>query len=257
MFDSTLGMTPADVAAVTRNNNSGFGFGGDGGWWVLIILLALFNGNGFGFGNGSGGPNAVRSEVSYGFDINGLENGIRAIQNGLCDGFYSINTNLLTGFDRVTNNTNQGFAGLNTALITAQNDIQQAIQADTIASMQNTNALSRQLADCCCENRAAIADVKYQMATDTCAIQNTIQNTTRDIVDNQNANTKSIIDFLVQDKLSTLQAENQNLKLQASQAAQNAYLVNELRPCPIPAYITCNPYAASYGVYGNGCCGCN
>ena len=82
----------------------------------------------------------------------------------------------------------------------------------------------------------------------------------RDIIDNQNANTRSILDFIIQDKLSTLQSENQSLRLAASQAAQNQYLVNELRPCPIPAYITCNPYAASYGYptngYGYGCGTC-
>ena len=127
--------------------------------------------------------------------------------------------------------------------------------------MQNANALSRQLADCCCDNRAGQQDIKYQLATDTCAIQNTIQNTTRDIIDTNNANTRSILDFLVQDKISSLENENQSLRLAASQSAQNQYLVNELRPCPVPAYITCNPWAASYGFNtynGYGCgCGCN
>lgn len=94
------------------------------------------------------------------------------------------------------------------------------------------------------------------MATDTCAIQNTVQNTTRDIIDNANCNTRSILDFLVQDKISSLQAENQSLKLAASQVAQNNYLVDQLRPCPIPAYITCNPWASNYGFNGYGC-GCN
>lgn len=81
---------------------------------------------------------------------------------------------------------------------------------------------------------------------------------TRDIIDNQNCNTRSILDFLVKDKIDTLQAENQELRLQASQAKQNQYLVNELRPCPVPAFITCNPYASLYGYngYGNSSCGC-
>ena len=100
------------------------------------------------------------------------------------------------------------------------------------------------------------------MAKNTCDITNAINSTTRDIIDNQNCNTRSILDFLVNDKLATLQAENQELRLQASQAKQNAYLVNELRPCPVPAYLTCNPYTASFGFglngFNNGCgCGNN
>ena len=98
------------------------------------------------------------------------------------------------------------------------------------------------------------------MATDACAVNTNVANVARDIIDNQNANTRNILDFIIQDKLSTLQSENQSLRLAASQAAQNQYLVNELRPCPIPAYITCNPYAASYGYptngYGYGCGTC-
>ena len=105
--------------------------------------------------------------------------------------------------------------------------------------------------------------MNYNLATQTSALQNTMCNNTRDIIDNQNANSRAIIDFLVNDKMASLQAENQNLKLAASQAAQNQYLVNELRPCAKPAYITCSPYQSAYGFglnnNGYGCntgCGC-
>lgn len=93
----------------------------------------------------------------------------------------------------------------------------------------------------------------YDMATQACDTRNTIQNSTRDIIDNANCNSKAILDFLVNSKMQDLQTENQNLKLAASQAAQNNYLVSQLRPCPTPAYITCNPWAASapYGACGN------
>ena len=123
-------------------------------------------------------------------------------------------------------------------------------------TQQGFNNLSHQLSDCCCTTQRAIDGVNYNIATQTNAIQNSMCNNTRDIIDNQNANTRSILDFLVQDKISTLQSENQNLKLAASQAKQNQFLVNELRPCPVPAYITCNPYTSSYGIGLNNGCGC-
>ena len=132
--------------------------------------------------------------------------------------------------------------------------------------MQNTNALQtqiancccgleRQLADCCCENRAAIADLKYTMATNNCALQNTMANNTRDIIDAQRESTRNILDFLVSDKLSTLQTENQNLKLKASQAEQNNYLVNALRPAPVPAFTVPAPYQYT-GCGSYNACGC-
>lgn len=98
-----------------------------------------------------------------------------------------------------------------------------------------------------------IAQVRYDMATQACDTRNTVQNATRDIIDANNQNSRAILDFLTQSKLSDLQTENQNLKLAASQAAQNNYLISQLRPCPSPAYITCNPWAGS----GYGGCGCN
>jgi hypothetical protein len=132
------------------------------------------------------------------------------------------------------------------------------------------NSLSAQLAQCCCDNRAAIADVKYAMATEACATRNTIQNTTRDILENANANSRAILDFLTQDKIATLTAENQSLKFAASQAAQNAFitanqeaqtaeLIRRLDPpCPIPAYVVPNPnccYDARVTFGGcNACC---
>ena len=127
-------------------------------------------------------------------------------------------------------------------------------------TQQGFNTLGHQISDCCCTTQRAIDGVNYNLATQSNAIQNAMCNNTRDIIENQNCNTRSILDFLVQDKISALQAENQNLKLQASQAAQNQFLVNELRPCAKPAYITCSPFQSAYGFgfngYNNGC-GCN
>lgn len=281
MFNSNEGYSLADIAAATGGRNDGYGEGfmGNGAWWIIIMFLFVFCGwgnGGFGSfgGNGTGLQGALtRADLCQDMNFGQMENGIHGIQQGLCDGFYAQNTNLLNGFAGVQNSLTNGFAGVDNAICTLgyqnqtginsvnvagmqnTNALQQSINANTVAGMQNTNAIQSQLAQCCCDNRAGQKDIEYRMATDTCAIQNTVQNTTRDIIDNNNANTRSILDFLVQDKISTLESENQSLRLAASQSAQNTYLVNQLRPCPVPAYVTCNPWASNYGV-GYNSCGC-
>ena len=263
MFNGQGGYSLSDIAAVTEgtNGNGGFGNWGDG-WWIILLFLFAggWGGRGFGgFGGGVGGTGdlpVTRGEL----DFSNLDSSIRGVQQGLCDGFYAMNTGMLNGFTGTQNAIMTGFHGVDNAICTLGYQTQAGINGINVANMQNTNAittqlsggfggLERQLADCCCENRAAIADVKYAMATNTCATNNTIANATRDIIDNQNATTRSILDFLVSDKLTTLQTENQNLKLKASQAEQNNYLIEALRPCPVPAYPVCAPY------YANACGG--
>lgn len=278
MFNTgTTGYSLSDIAAVTDGNRND-GFGGEGGaWWIIILFLFVFcgwGGNGFGNRGTAGEAALTRADLCQDMNFGQLENGVRGIQQGLCDGFYAMNTGMLNGFAGIQNTLTNGFAGVDNAVCTLgyqtqaginsvnvagmqnTNAIQQDINANTVANMQNTNAIQTQLAQCCCDNRAGQKDIQYQMATDTCAVQNTIQNTTRDIIDNANCNTRSILDFLVQDKISTLESENQTLRLAASQTAQNQYLVDQLRPCPVPAYVTCNPWAASYGIGLNNGCGC-
>lgn len=269
----------SDIAAVTGSNrNNDGGFGGENGWWIILLLLLACggwgnNGNGV-FRGGNGGATEGYILAS---DFSNIERKLDGVNNGLCDGFYAVNSAMLTGFNtlgaQVADSTNsiqstlcQGFNGINTGLLTATNTLQNGINNLGITTMQNTNALSAQLAECCCENRAAIADIKYQMATDTCALNTAAANNTRDIIDSQNANARAILDAIqqgkidaMQDKIATLTAEKQSLQFAASQAAQNAYLVNELRPCPSPAYIVPNPYCCdnNYTVYRNTCgCGC-
>lgn len=285
MFNSGVtGYSLSDIAAATGNNgNNNNDFMGNGAWWIIILFLFVFcgwgNGNWGVNGGGSGLQGALtRADLCQDMNFAEMSSGIKGIQQGICDGFYAQNTNLLNGFAGVNSALTNGFAGVDNAVCTLgyqtqaginsinmanmqnTNAIQQDINAMNIANMQNANAAAAQLADCCCKTQSNIKDVQYQMATDTCAVNTNVANVARDIIDNQNANTRSILDFIIQDKLSTLQSENQSLRLAASQAAQNQYLVNELRPCPIPAYITCNPYAASYGYptngYGYGCGTC-
>lgn len=248
MFNSSPSL--ADIAAVTGGNRND-GAWGDGGWWVLIILFALFGGwGGYGFGgNGGGGYTATaatQADIQRGFDNSAVISKLDGITNGLCDGFYAVNNGMLTGL----------------------NTIQQAINADTVAGMQNANAIQSQLANCCCETREAIQGVNFNMAQNTCALQNTMNNNTRDIIDSQNAGTRAILDYLCQDKIATLQAENNDLRLAASQDRQNAllttamtaqtnHIISAVNPSPIPAYQVPNPN--TYIPYGCGCntgCGC-
>ena len=209
------------------------GFGGDNGWWIIILFLAIFcgwGGNGNGFGNNGRNSGGVVDGYVLTSDFANVERKIDSVNQGLCDGFYQQ--------AQLVNGTNMAMAnGFAQAELSRSN--QQA------ALMQQLNAMQMQAANCCCENRAAIAQVRYDMAAQACDTRNTVQNATRDIIDNANSNSRAILDFLTQSKLSDLQAENQGLKLAASQAAQNSYLVSQLRPSPIPAYTVQNPYCCN------------
>lgn len=251
----------SDIAAATGNgrNNDGM-FGGDGSWWIIVLFIFAFFGwgnNGWG-NNGNGGgyvaTAATQADIQRGFDNSAVISKLDGISNGLCDGFYSMNNGMLTGFN-----------GINTNIMQTGFGIQQAINADTVANMQNTNALQTQLANCCCETREAIQGVNYNMAQNTCALQNTMNNNTRDLLENQNSNTRAILDYLCQKETADLRAENQALKLAASQSNQNAVLqaamdantaeiLRRTAPLPVPAYQVPNPNA----YYGCGCnTGCN
>ena len=225
--------------APTGMMNSGFGgFGGDGAWWIIILFLFVFCGwGGNGWGNNGGNSGGVVDGYVLTSDFANVERKIDSVNQGLCDGFYQQ--------AQLVNGTNMAMAnGFAQAELSRSN--QQA------ALMQQLNAMQMQAANCCCENRAAIAQVRYDMATQACDTRNTVQNATRDIIDANNQNSRAILDFLTQSKLSDLQAENQGLKLAASQAAQNSYLVSQLRPSPIPAYTVQNPYCCNQYA----ACGC-
>ena len=265
MFNSN-GYSLADIAAATGGGNrNGNGAFGDDGWWIILLFLAWGN-NGWGdFGGGGRRNNGTREEISYSFDMNGLENGVRGVQQGLADGFYAMNTGMLNGFNGIQSTLCQGFSGIN------QGMSQQTFDLST--QLHNMAAAS---ADCCCQTQRAIergfADTNYNLATQACDTRRAITDSTRDIIDSNNAGVRSILDFLTQDKIASLTAENQSLKFAASQAAQNAYisanqeaqtaeLIRRLEtPCPVPAYVVPNPNCCyNYGVYANNGygCGCN
>lgn len=224
--------------AMGQDNNSGgdwFG-GGSGGWLGILLLIALLGGGlgfgGFGgFGGGAGFQGmATRADINEGFALNNITSGITAIQQGIADATYALTGTITNGFHSME---------------------------------RNFCDVGKAISDCCCENRAAISQVRYDLATQACDTRNLIQNTTRDLMDNQNANTRAILDFLTNDKISTLTAENQALKFAASQAQQNAFITANqdaqtatlLRrlgaDCPTPAYLVQPPTPINFPL--NGC----
>ena len=217
------GYNLSDIAAVT-GNRGGDGMFGDNGWW--IILLFLFAGWGRGFGGFGGGgyeaAPATQADVRAAVDQQTLISKLDQQTYGLADSTHALNS-------AITN----GFHGVDTAICTLGYNMQGGF-----------NALGHQISDCCCETGRAIergfAETNYNLATQACDTRRAIEDSTR-----------SILDFLTQDKIATLTAENQSLKFAASQAAQNAYLVGELRPCPVPAYTVPNPYCCN--AYVNPC----
>lgn len=251
----------ADIAAVTGGNNRDGMFGGDG-WWAIIIFALIFGWGGFGgYGRNNAGNGtteyvasaATQADIQRGFDTQAVISKLDGITNGLCDGFYAQNSAIMNGFHGVDN-----------AICNLGYQTQQGFNTTNIALMQGQNALQAQLADCCCQNREAIAQVRYDMAQDTCALQNTMNNNTRDIIDSQNAGTRAILDYLCQEKISSLQAENNDLRRAASQDRQSALLttamsaqtqqiINAVNPTAIPAYVVPNPNSYAY-CNCNGCC---
>lgn len=209
------------------NGGYGNGFMNGDGFWAIILLAIIFGwgGNGYGFGGGRQSAGGVMDGYVLTSDFANIERKLDNVNSGLCDGFYAMNTGMLNGFAGVTN-----------AITTGGYDTRNAI-----------SDLSAQLASCCCNTQSAIKDTQFAIATQTNALQQSLCTGFRDVIDNNNANTRSILDFLVKDKIDTLTAENQGLRLKASQTEQNSYLISQLRPTAIPAYLTCSPYQSVYG----------
>lgn len=277
------GLSASDVAMLSgsnnRTSNSDGMWGSGNAWWVILLFICLFGWGGFGgYGNGATGATdnyvlasdfaTLQRQIDS--TTSSLERKGDSIQSGLCDGFYAQNTSLLTGFGNVNQNMSTGFANAELSRANQQSALLQQMNANNVTALQNTNALQTQIADCCCANREGQAQINYNMATQSNAIQNAITNgfcqtnyneqtNTRDVLENQNANTRAILDALATQRtedLKTRIAEQSQqisaLQLAASQAAQNQYIINQLRPAPIPAF----PASNLYGYYGNGCNSC-
>lgn len=254
-----MGPSLADIAAVTRNGNNGygdgFGNGFGGGWWVLIILLALFGGfgNGWsGYGNNAQFPYDTQAVVQRGFDTQTIVSKLDGINNGIC----SLGYDQLAQMNGINNNIMQTGVG-----------ITNAIQADTVANMQNTNAISRQLADCCCENRAAIAQVRYDMATQACETNTNVHQTGDAIINNQNQNfqmlNNTIKDGFCNLEMREMQRENADLRQRLNNCDRDSalqgtasYIINSVRPTPIPSWPVQNPWGCNNNVAFQANCGC-
>lgn len=247
MAYSEGGLSASDVALLTGNgNNGGFGNNGDNAWWIILFLIFGWGRNGF--GGGYGGGSGVADNYVLATDFATIERKLDSVNSGICDATFALNNTMTNGFANVQQTLCQGFSGVN-----------QAISNSAFNTERGLWNLSSQFADCCCQTQRAIDGVNYNMAMNTNSIQQTLCSSTRDLIENQNANYRALHDEIVANRMEDKNAQiaaQQNeinaLRLAASQAKQNSYLVNELRPCPVPAYITCNPYQ-SYNPCGCGC----
>ena len=258
------------VAPMYGGGGSGFGgWGGDSGWWIILLFLFALGGgwgNGFGGGAGMGGfaaDGAViypwmnqSNQITDGFrdqmindNVTSIRDGVHGISTQLCSGFGDVQQSLCNGFAGVNATVNAGFANAETANNARQMASMQQAFAMQTAMGQGFNQLGSQLADCCCENRLASADLKYTIATENCADRTQAMQNTRNIIDSQNRGTQAIIDKLCQLELDGVkaqlaQAERENIGLQNQlnmatvQNGMNAEvdaLYNRLKNCPVPS----------------------
>lgn len=209
------GLSVADALALDKSDGE---FGSNGAWMMMFLFFLLaWGGNGFGgWGNGAAQGALTRGELCQDMNFQSLENAVRGVQSGLCDGFYAMNTGMLNGFYGVNN----------------------AIQQAQFAAQQ-----------CCCETNRNIDAVRYENSKNTCDIVNAIK-----------ADGDATRALMTQNAMQSLRDQLQTANFQLSQQAQNATLINAIRPTPVPAYVTCSPYESN--MYASGCyrnvngCGC-
>lgn len=283
MFNSNDGFTMPVVPAGNAYSSNG-GFMNGEGWWVIILLAIIFGwGNGGYGGYGNNGGTYLGENYALITDNATLERKIDGVYSGICDSTFALNNTMTNGFASAQNTMTQGFAGLNTALVTQGYESRIA-----------TQGVGNTVQNCCCDLRQQIGDVKYTIgstgsdinyniatqanmidrgvADGFCKTNYNNATNTRDIIDSQTASTRAILDKLCQmennakdEKIADLQAKNFDLRLSASQAAQNNYLVERLdpHPCPISAYVVQPPQTVSFPTGCNGyanytqnsCCG--
>lgn len=280
---AVMNVTPTGTA---YNGGNCGGWGGDWGAWIILFLIFGMFGwggmggfGGFGGFGGMGGAYPTEAILQRSLDTQTIIGKLDGVTQGLCDGFYA-QSNAINGLGM---NMMQGFHGVDNAICGLGNSMQQGFNATQVAMMQGQNAMQAQLADCCCKNQIGQMQIMNQMGSDTCALQNTIQNTTRDTIDNQNANARAILDALTAQRIEAKdqriaeQAQTiAQLQLSASQAAQNAALMAAMdankaeilrrsgHDCPSAAYIVQPPTPVTFPTNccgqvaygGNNCGGC-
>ena len=191
------------------------------------------------------------------FNFNGLENAVRGVQQGICDSTYALN-NSINGLGM---NVMQGFHGVDNAICNLGYQTQQGFNATQVAMMQGFNAAQAQAADCCCKTQTGLMQVGNQIERGFCQTNYNDQANTTAIIQNAHNDTDRVLAKLdamemsrKDETIAALRSQVDALNLAQSQANQNNYLVNTLRPCPTPTYLTCNPWA-SQAPYGS-CGGC-
>ncbi len=290
------------VSPMYGGGNGFGGFGGDG-WWIILLLLACNGGWGFGGGFGGGygammggmlgydfpwlmaGQQNINTNTNSGFrdamindGITSVRDGISALSTQMCGGFGDVQTSLCNGFNSVTNSVTGAQNALAQQMYTNQlADLERSFAAQT-ASTQGMNAIQTQLAQCCCDNRAATADLKYTIATENCADRAALSDGIRDVIASNTAQTQTILDKLCQLELDGYKRENDNLRsqlsaanLQASQTEQTARILagqaaeidgvyNRLKNCPVgtvPVFGNQPIFTCAQNVANSNCgCGC-
>lgn len=252
--DNTVLTMPVQPAYQGGGYGGNSMWGGDwASWIVLFLIFGMFGWGGYGGFGGGGGINspagqgfATRADINEGFALNGLQRGQTDILGAV----------------------NAGFAGVDNAVCQLGYQTQQGFNSTNVAMMQGQNAIASQIAQCCCDVREGIQGINYNLATQACATQNAIQNSTRDILENQNSNARAILDAMNQNYVRTLENENQSLKLAASQSNQNAVLMAAMdankaeilrrtgAECPTPAYVVQPPQPVTFPNFCNTCGSC-
>lgn len=251
------GISVADALALRNTDNGNNSNWGGDGWWIILLIL-LFAGGGWnrngGFGGGYGSDGgysaccapATAQGVTDAFNFNQLDNGIRGLERGMCDGFYSTANGLNAVTAAVTDcccktqfNMSQGFGGIEKALLQGDFHVQNGF-----------NAIGNQLASCCCDLGRGQENIKFEVAK-----------VANDLLIANDKNTDRILNYLNEVEMDKLRTELQSAQFQLSQLSQTSNIVNQLMPVAKPAYITCSPYAAAFGFGNVGCghnggCGC-
>ena len=279
-------LSPADVAVLSGNasgNRQGSqgGFGDGYGWWIIILIVLLGWGrNGFGGNNGGGNSDGANYYYGGGFGMPNIYGKLDGITYGISDATFALNNSITNGFANVQSTLCQGFAGVNNAITVNGYETRNAV-TDLGYRLQDCCCQTQRAIDkCCCETQRSIDNVRFDLSQLGCGLNNTINNSTRDILESNNANTRAILDFLTKDKIDTLQAENQALRFQASQSAQNnfiaanqdaqtAELIRRLgADCPVNAVVVqpntpvtfptncCGGFSGFYNQGANNNCGC-
>lgn len=245
------GISVADALALRDGGyggNGGFGGWGDGGWWIIILIL-LFGAGGWGRG-GFGGSNGAGGELADAFNFNQLDNGLRGIEQGICNGFYTSAQQINSVLAALQNCC----CDTKVQMLTGFNGVNQGISNLGFNVQAGFNGVTNQLASCCCDLERGQEAIKYEIA-----------NVANNLLVAGDKNTDRIINYLTQTEMDKLRTELQSAQFQLSQLSQTDNIINRLMPVAKPAYLTCSPYASAFGLgfgqgygygFNNNNCGC-